>query len=41
MKYDMELSKQIRNELVELWLKTKIRCYKIESLDKQIKESEK
>ena len=38
MKYDKELINQLGNELVELWVETKIRCDKIESLVKQIKE---
>jgi len=41
-KYDMELGKQLVDELIELWAETQIRCDKIESLVKQIKkETEK
>ncbi len=38
MKCDMELGKQLVDELVELWIKTKIQCDKIEELVKQLKE---
>ena len=40
MKYDTELGKQLVDELVDMWIKTKIRCDKIEILVKQIKEKE-
>ncbi len=38
MKYTMEQGKQLVDELIELWIETKIRCDKIESLVKQLKE---
>jgi len=38
MKYDMELGKQLVDELIDLWIETKSQCDKIESLVKQIKE---
>jgi hypothetical protein len=41
MEYDIDMSKQLVDELVELWVETRIRCDKIESLVKQIKETEK
>ena len=41
MKYDIEQGKQLVDELVELWIETKIQCNKIENLVKQLKESEK
>ena len=34
MKYNIEQSKQLIDELVDLWIKTKIRCDKIESFVK-------
>jgi len=38
----MDMSKQLVDELVELWVENKIQCDKIESLVKQIKkETEK
>ena len=41
MEYVIDMSKQLVDELVELWVETRIRCDKIESLVKQIKETEK
>jgi len=41
MEYDIEQGKQLVDELIELWVETRIRCDKIESLVKQIKETEK
>ena len=41
MKYNIEQSKQLVDELVDLWIETKIRCDKIESLVKQLKEIKK
>ncbi len=41
MKYDMEQGKQLEDELVELWIETKVRRDKIESLVKHLKEAEK
>ena len=38
MKNDLKMGKQLIDELVELWIETKIRCDKIEELVKQIKE---
>lgn len=35
------MSKQLVDELVNLWIETKVRCEKIEQLIKQLKESEK
>lgn len=37
MKYTMEQSKQLIDELVKLWIETKVRCDKIENLVKQLK----
>jgi len=37
----MEQGKQRVDELVELWIETKVRCDKIESLVKHLKEVEK
>ena len=39
MEYDMDISKQLVDELVELWVETKVRCDKIEELIIQIKET--
>ncbi len=36
MKYDIEMGKQLIDELVELWIETKIKCDKIERLVKDI-----
>jgi hypothetical protein len=41
MEYDMDMSQQLVDELVELWVETKVRCDKIEELIKQLKELEK
>lgn len=41
MKYDTEMGKQLISELIDLWIETKDRCYKIENLVKQFKESKK
>jgi hypothetical protein len=41
MKYDMEQSKELVDELVMLWSECSTRCDKINDLVKQIKESEK
>ena len=38
MEYDLDLGKQLVNELVELWVETKVRCERIEDLVKQLKE---
>jgi len=38
MKYDIELMNILGNELVELWVETKVRCDKIEELVKEIKK---
>jgi hypothetical protein len=38
MEFDMEQGKQLVDELVNLWIETKIRCDKIEELVKQLKE---
>jgi hypothetical protein len=38
MKYTIEQDKQLKDELVELWIETKIRCDKIEKMVKQFKE---
>jgi len=37
MEYDIELGKQLVDELVELWVETKVRCDKIEVLIIQLK----
>jgi len=37
----MELGKQLVEELIDLWVETKVRCDKIEELIKQLKETEK
>ena len=37
----MDMSKQLVDELVELWVETKIQCDKIESLVKQIKKRQR
>ena len=34
----MDMSKQLVDELVELWVETKVRCDKIEELIIQLKE---
>ena len=39
MKYDMEQGKQLVDELVDMWIETKVKCDKIEELVKQIKET--
>jgi len=41
MEYDMDMSQQLVDELVELWVETKVRCDKIEDIIKQLKETEK
>jgi len=41
MKYNMEISKQLVDELVSLWSECSTRCDKINNLVKQIKESER
>jgi len=38
MEYDLDLGKQLVNELVELWVETKVRCERIEDLVTQLKE---
>jgi hypothetical protein len=38
MKNNIEQSKKLIDELLELWIETKLRCDKIELLVKQIKE---
>jgi len=38
MEYDLDLGKQLVNELVDLWVETKVRCERIEDLVKQLKE---
>ncbi len=38
MKYTMEQGKQLIDELIELWIETKLRCDKIEELVKQLKD---
>ena len=38
MEYDMKQGKKLVDELVDLWIETKIRCDKIENLVKQIKK---
>jgi hypothetical protein len=39
MEYDMELGKELINELLELWVETKVKCEKIEELIKQFEEN--
>jgi hypothetical protein len=39
MEYDMDMSEQLVDELVELWVETKVRCDKIEQLIIQLKET--
>ena len=39
MIYTLEQGKQLVDELLELWVETKIRCDKIENLVKQLKET--
>ena len=41
MKYDKELMDKLGNELVGFWSECSVRCDKIESLVKQLKETEK
>jgi len=41
MGFDMELGKQLIEELVDLWNDCSIRCEKIEQKIKQLKETEK
>jgi len=41
MEYDIELGRQLVDELTDSWLECRRRCDKIEDLLKQIKESEK
>jgi len=38
IEFDLELGKQLVNELVNLWIETKVRCETIEDLVKQLKE---
>ena len=38
MEYDINMSQQLVDELVELWIETKVRCDKIEDLIIQLKE---
>jgi len=40
MEYDMELGKQLVEELVDLWNDCRIGCDRIKELVKQIKETE-
>ena len=40
MKYDLEQGKQLIDELIDLWIETKMRCDKIEELVKHLKEME-
>jgi len=35
----MDMSKQLVDELVELWIETKVKCDKIEELIRHIKEA--
>jgi len=41
MEYDMDMSQQLVDELVDLWNDCRIRCERIEDLVKQLKETEK
>jgi len=41
MDFDMEHGKQLVDELVDLWVETKVRCERIEQLIKKIKETKK
>jgi len=41
MEYNLEMSKELVDELVELWVETKVKCDKIEQLIKQLEETEK
>ena len=38
MEYDVELGKQLVDELLELWVETKTQCERIEDIVKQLKE---
>jgi len=38
MEFNIELTKQLGEELTDLWLECSIRCDKIEELVKQLKE---
>jgi len=38
MEYDMKIAEQLAEELVNLWVETKMHCEKIERLIKQIKK---
>jgi hypothetical protein len=38
MKYDLEQGKQLIDELLDLWIETKVRCDRIEELVKQLNE---
>ena len=38
MGFDIEPGKQLIDELLDLWVETKVRCDKIEELIKQLKE---
>ena len=37
MEFDIELGKQLVDELVDLWVETNVRCNRIENLVKKIK----
>jgi len=39
LRYDIKLGKQLMNELVDLWIETKVRSDRIEQLIKQLKET--
>jgi hypothetical protein len=41
MEYDMEISQHLVDELVELWVESKVRCDKIEEMIKQLNETKK
>jgi len=41
MEYDIKLSKQLVDELTDLWLECSQRCEKIENLIKQLNETKK
>jgi len=41
MEFDIELGKQLMDELTDLWLECSQRCDKIENLIKQLNETKK
>jgi len=41
MNYTIEQGRNLIDELLDLWIETKIRCDKIEELVKRLKETEK